>query len=478
MVKRLTCIVIAIALVTLIFVSPLFSLVHGSDSGSWNPQVIDPDNTAMNPSLAFDPNGYPHISYYAPGNYSRNPDTGGYLYEPGTLKYASWDGAKWQIQTVDLSPGAGLLSSLVIDKNGNPHIAYIYTTQDKNNPENYGYTSTLKYASWIGSRWNIETIEIYYGIGGCTLVLDSHDNPHIAYQNIGVYGSASLNQTVWAGTGYGTIGVSIQSSSVKYASWIESEWIIVTVDSNLAGYGLSFALDSNDNPHLTYYSYTHYTDHGPMGPLNYASCEGSSWTTEQVDNIAGPPEATSLSLDSTNRPHIAIQGDNENYLYWTGSAWTFAGIDNFGTYGAGISLIIDSNDKPYVSYSNCRFDSTTVKFASWNGSSWAPQVIADYTAGADDNAGFKTTSIALDSTEKPVIAYVDHYKLAIAGFDKFNLTPPTPSTNPNQSSIPPIGELQVSFNPIEIGLLVAISIIIILLVVIALMQKKLKQVSS
>jgi hypothetical protein len=464
---------LVITLVTLPLMAPFFYPVYASDSSSWNPQVVDSNSKAMSPSLAFDSKGYPHISYYAPGNYSRNLDTGGYIYEPGTLKYASWDGSNWQIQTIDSSPGAGLPSSLAIDKNGNPHIAYVYTTQDKNNSANYGYSSTLKYASWTGSSWNIETIETYYGVGACTIILDSHDNPHIAYQDVGLYGSASLNETVWGGTGYDTVSINTSASSVKYASQSESTWKIATIDSNLAGYDLSFALDSNDNPHLTYYSHTHYLDtKGPAGPLKYASWDGSSWNIQQFGG--GTPEVMSLALDSYNKPHIAMQGDAEVYMSWNGTGWDISSIDIFGKWGSGISLIIGSNDKPYVSYSNCQFDSTTAKFASWNGSAWVPQVVAEYTAGADDNAGFKTTSISLDSTGKPVIAYVDHYRLAIAGFGEFK---PSPSTNSNRSNTP-IDELQVSFNPIEISLLVAIGIIVILLVVIALMQKKLKQVSS
>jgi hypothetical protein len=61
-------------------------------------------------SLALDADDHPHISYY---DYS-NDD----------LKYARYDGAAWQIETVDSDGMVGTYTSLVLDAAGWPHISY------------------------------------------------------------------------------------------------------------------------------------------------------------------------------------------------------------------------------------------------------------------------------------------------------------------------------------------------------------------
>jgi hypothetical protein len=61
-------------------------------------------------SLALDTNGYPHISYYDRTNHD--------------LKYASWNGSAWNLQTVDSAGNVGECTSLALNGNGYPHISY------------------------------------------------------------------------------------------------------------------------------------------------------------------------------------------------------------------------------------------------------------------------------------------------------------------------------------------------------------------
>jgi hypothetical protein len=74
-------------------------------------------------SLAFDSYDYPHIAY-------RDSDN-------GTLKYAWWDGAMWNFETVD--PDSNSISPEIrISSNDNPHI--VYTDQS---------TTEVKYAHYV-----------------------------------------------------------------------------------------------------------------------------------------------------------------------------------------------------------------------------------------------------------------------------------------------------------------------------------------
>ena len=112
-------------------------------------------------SLALDSSGNPHISYYDATN--------------NDLKYASWNGASWNIQIVDSAENVGYANSLALDSSGNPHISYM--RYDANSNLHY-----LEYAHWTGSAWSIETVDSAGWDGLCTsIAVDSSGNPHISY---------------------------------------------------------------------------------------------------------------------------------------------------------------------------------------------------------------------------------------------------------------------------------------------------------
>jgi hypothetical protein len=93
----------------------------------------------MYSSLALDAGGNPRISYYDNTNHD--------------LKYASWNGSAWIIQTVDSPGDVGMYSSLALDAGGNPHISY-YDNTNKH----------LKYAYWSGF-WNTQTVDPASNVG-------------------------------------------------------------------------------------------------------------------------------------------------------------------------------------------------------------------------------------------------------------------------------------------------------------------------
>jgi hypothetical protein len=417
------CVLLVLVLVLLFPVS-----VHAVASGSWDAQVVDPDNDAMSPSLAFDPHGYPHISYYDPGDYNRDPYGSTYAYfGTGSLKYASWNGSSWCIETVDPNKGAGLPSSLAIDENGTPHVAYYYVKYDETISVNYGYSCYLKYAELTASGWKIQTIDTLNGISGCcSLSLDSYGRPHIAYQDPPT--------------------VKNESSSLKYASWDGSAWVVTVVDSEKAGFGCSLALDSYDWPHISYYSITHFGDYvGDLGPMKYASWNGSLWVIQTI-GYGGPPGQTFLVLDSGDTPHIAecdSASSSRSYVSWTGAAWPSDPIGwypDFNAYGQGyyVSLVLSSGDCPYVSYSFSKFDTVAVALGSWNGSCWVTEVIAVDTGGWQMPVPSYVTSVALDSADKPVVSYIDGGKLRITAFaPPSSVVTPKPSRSPHLPSPTP-----------------------------------------
>jgi len=76
--------------------------------------VDDSGTVWFDTSLALDSRGYPRITYY--------DDT------HQDLKYASWNGSSWEIQTPDSQGSVGRWNSLALDSSGYPCITYYDST--------------------------------------------------------------------------------------------------------------------------------------------------------------------------------------------------------------------------------------------------------------------------------------------------------------------------------------------------------------
>jgi len=202
-----------------------------------------------------------------------------------TLKYAWFDGTRWNKQVID--PDAGSWSSLELDSLGNPHVAYI-------DPVN----SDLKYAKWDGTVWHLQVVDSEGWIGGNpSLALDSIGKAHICYYDI-------------------------TNKDLKYAAQKDSGWVILRVDSvGDVGQSTSLKVDKNNNVHISYLDDTNCQ-------LKYAQYSGS-WSIQSIANVGSLPyqsrhNQTSLALDANNNPHISyFDGVNQNLkvAYWNGTNW-------------------------------------------------------------------------------------------------------------------------------------------------------------
>jgi PKD repeat protein len=125
-------------------------------------------NVGSYTSLAFDclyfpclASGNPAISYHDASN--------------GDLKYAHWNGTSWDIETVDSDGWVGSHTSLAFDSCcgaiGNPAISYYDATN-----------GDLKYAHWNGTKWDIDTVDSAGWAGRYTsLAFTTSGTPAISY---------------------------------------------------------------------------------------------------------------------------------------------------------------------------------------------------------------------------------------------------------------------------------------------------------
>lgn len=207
------------------------------------------------------------------------------------------------------------------------------------------------------------------------------------------------------------------------------------------GYYTSLALDSNDNPHVSYQF---------MGDLRYSNYNGSSWNVHTIEYDKYMGEYPSIDIDSNDYPRIAYIGfDEVMCANWDGNSWdlhslgysyptyketsmvidnadkchiifyrsdynnlyyvTYKGYvqKNFGIvenvgylWGSAYpSIDVDNNDFPQISYYDN--DNDDLKYAKWNGASWDIEIV-----DSNGNVGLYS-SIAIDKNGYPHISYYD-----------------------------------------------------------------------
>lgn len=303
-------------------------------------------------SLDLDSNDLPHVAYFDPANHD--------------LKYARWTEGDWSIETVTGAGSVGWWPSIVVDSVDHAHISYHNSN-----------TTDLMHAKWTGSNWSFQTVDSSGWTGVYSSIdLDSSDWPHVSYHN-------------WTAT----------TGALKYARWTGSEWAVEAVDSvSYVVYSTELDLDSSDRPHIAY-------QNDAAGDVMYARWTGSEWRTETVDSAGRVGDWLSFALDSLDRAHLAYSnlrnGEDLKYARWTGTDWSIETIES-GSDARAMSIAVDSFNRPHISYAFSPDGyGVKLKYAWWTGSNWSIETV--------DSGGWggRATSIALDSLNRPHISYWD-----------------------------------------------------------------------
>jgi PKD repeat protein len=180
------------------------------NGANWEIETVDSRlNVGMGTSLCYDPSGYPAISYLDVTNKD--------------LKFAHYNGIYWEIETVDSAAGlntaGGEYTSLCFDASGNPAISY-----------NDGNNDYLKFAYYNGANWEIETVDSAGAAGEyASLCFDSSGNAGISYYD---YTDSHYTYLKFAFCMIGTLPV---NSSVL-DTWVYVDGINRSVQANTTLY--------------------------------------------------------------------------------------------------------------------------------------------------------------------------------------------------------------------------------------------------
>jgi hypothetical protein len=151
--------------------------------GQWNAMTIDDESqTGKWHTMIVDKQGVPHLSYDS--------------YVVGSVKYAYWNGHSWTIIPIDSrtsseQPGRGMGNCLQLDRDGRAMISYFEEAALK-------YAREKEHGGWsietIASTTKTSTWAAYRSVQ----VLDSKRLPHVLYEDAGTLRLAHSDGKTWS----------------------------------------------------------------------------------------------------------------------------------------------------------------------------------------------------------------------------------------------------------------------------------------
>lgn len=323
-----------------------FNLLLSSPTVPWKAEPVDTvGEVGQGCSLAVDSEDRPHVSYHDA--------------TAGAVKYATWRGSNWVVETISAGGIAEFETSLALDGTGRPRVAYAgpagvmlavfdgttwvndlipdtghgvrpSLVLSNGQPRIAFYDSdrrTLRYSRFDGGRWLTETVDDSGDMGRhCSLALRG-GRPCVAY------------------SGPGTNGV-------RFGAWNGTNWVLESVSTN-AGHGLhpALALTGQGHARMVYGA--------ADGRLYYVEWTGTNWNRRTLDQGAIRTPFTALRVDALDVSHLAYHsGGYAVYLMvrpgglvqsW--STIEVTGESLPGGYGTnGLALALDSRGRAMVAY--------------------------------------------------------------------------------------------------------------------------------
>lgn len=347
---------------------------------------------------------------------------------PGVSE-ASW--GVWKAETADGSyANPGRQAGLALDSLGNPHITY-------------GGGGGAWYARRAGVLWEKFRVESDTFSGG--IAVDSLDRPHVVVAG-GVY-KTTLRYGVWDGNGFTMetvevtgagyiqqariafddsdrphISYELAGSVIKYATKVNGNWVAETIDTHQI-YTHDMAVDPAGRVHVVYSS------DDPGDAMRYAVRDlAGAWT---ITVLQGCTDEPGIDLDSAGRPHISCHSavDGLEYYRHDGTQWVRERLDDgefwrpFWQRGFQTDIALDSQDRPHVAYSD-RFDPLDPHTVLFQGHmKYATKIHGAWVFEQADPVGTANgfdPSIQVDMQDRPRLSYILGWVFGFAGCSTAN----------------------------------------------------------
>ncbi len=398
----------------------------GWNGQAWQVQTVDslpfPQTLALG-ALRLDSNGFPHIVYNTFSNSSPAPEL---------LKYAHWDGAAWQIQTVD----TGLVydSALALDAAGVPHVGYAFRQEFD--------TYVVKYAVWDGAGWLTEVLDGDAvpdgGVFLAALALDAGGSPHLGYVLDDFTSGDVLKYAQREGAGWTIqpvvtidpdhkitdVALDLNAAAqphlvyylsdpldggywIQYQYWNDGAWQAATLGGGetttlFRDQLVAMALDSAGNLHASYYD----TDHEDLRYVTWAP----NWqirTIPEAGTLRSPDIAVRRRLDGA-APQVGYYsqtGGQVKLASWD-EPWTLNPLDFVSSPVTDLAVAA-GHQFEHVSYYDA--DNQRLMYAYWNGTAWNPEVVDE----AGDVGRYNDLVLPGNNDGTPRIAYWDATSLRV-----------------------------------------------------------------
>lgn len=310
-------------------------------------------------SLAFSPDGTPHVVFASVGN----------SYKVTVMKFS--DGAWSTVGSAGFSAGSASYTSLAFAPDGTPYVAYM----------DGGYNRKATVMRYNGAAWvlvgsaGFSSGSAYYPSLACA----PDGTPHVAFQDSATGGKASvMNYRDGAWRMVGNAGFS--AGSATYTS-------------------LAFTPDG--------VAYVAFSDGAVSGKSTVMKYTGAQWNVVGTAGFSpGMATYSSLAVAPDGTPFLAFQGGSPGYkatvMTFRENTWNAVGSIGFSSGAAYyLSLAITPDGTPYLAYQS---GSSSYKAAvmQYRNSSWSLAGAAGISTGA---AYYTSLAISPDGT--PYLSYYD-----------------------------------------------------------------------